>query len=556
MTHDSVTFTPEERREDVIAAVESGRSSLALDLLKVYNYYRIFVGLALLVMTAQTFVPTRLGALDGPAFVAVALGYAIANILITILTLTLPARIVTHNRSAFLITLLDTLALVVLVYLSAGVSSGVGLLVLIAVAAGAILLNRRYSMLLAACATIALLAGESRLALTTAVTTDDLFQAGVLGAICFAFAITIQSLSARLRQNDLRALSQAAELEDLERINRQIVQRMRTGIVLVDTDDNVRMINESAKALLGNAQSEDMRGLPPLLESHLERWRNDTLLRAPPFQVHPNTPEIRVNFSPVRNDDPHGDITIFIEDTTEVAQQAQQLKLAALGRLTASIAHEIRNPLGAISHASQLLNESQNLDKGDARLTDIIHAHCLRMNGVIENVLEMSRRTPPTPARIQLAEFLDDFATEFREARPEAELALTVEPEDTEIRIDKSQLAQALTNLVVNAVRHSDQNGGGPWAGLEGGIDASTGRPYLNVLDRGEGVPSDQIGNLFEPFYTTERTGTGLGLYISRELCEANNARLNYVPAAESDRQLSCFRIAFSHPDRIAGSPT
>ena len=241
-------------------------------------------------------------------------------------------------------------------------------------------------------------------------------------------------------------------------------------------------------------------------------------------------------------------MTIFLEDTGEMQQQAQQLKLAALGRLSASIAHEIRNPLGAVSHAAQLLSESQNLDQGDARLTDIIHSHCQRMNSVIENVLELSRRRPPTPVRLTLSDFLDEFRTGFIESVEDAIIEIDVEPRDTEVRVDKSQLEQALTALVENGTRYSKEAGKDPYVRLEGGMDRRTERPFLNVIDRGPGVPADKLDKLFEPFFTTEASGTGLGLYISRELCEANQARLNYQPQPGGG---SCFRISFAHPDRI-----
>jgi two-component system sensor histidine kinase PilS (NtrC family) len=323
---------------------------------------------------------------------------------------------------------------------------------------------------------------------------------------------------------------------------------MRTGIVVVDAAGWIRMANPSARSLLGVRPDEELLTLPEVLREHLDAWRRNTELRAAPFQVGLGTPEVRVNFLPVRSDDPSADVTVFLEDTSEVQQQAQQLKLAALGRLSASIAHEIRNPLGAISHAAQLLRESQDLETGDRRLTEIIHTHCLRMNGVVENVLETSRRRPPTPVRLILARHLESFVADFQDGDADADLRLRVDPPSTEVRIDRSQLDQVLTNLVGNAARHSRDHSGKGTVYLEGGIDPRTERPYLNIVDEGCGVPDESVNKLFEPFYTTVRSGTGLGLYISRELCEANQARLTYY---RHERGGACFRITFSHPDRI-----
>ena len=535
---------------DIIQEVEGRRFELSHGLLKVYNYYRVLVGLALLSVFLQTLIGTRLGTLMPELFATVVFGYIFLNLASAVIVQFLPRRFFAVQYISIALVAFDIFALTWMMYLSGGVGSGLGVLILVGVAAGAIIVTGRVSRLLPALATIAVLYEEFYLSLSTPQLHDDYFQAGVLGILYFAFFLVIQNLSDRIRQRDIRALTQAAELSDLERVNRQIIHRMRTGIVLVDHDNAVRMVNQSALALIGQVQELELETLPETLTNHLNAWRQDVYLRAPPFQIGPGTPQIRVSFSAVRSDSPTGDVTIFIEDTGEIQQQAQQLKLAALGRLSASIAHEIRNPLGAISHAAQLLSESTNLDKGDARLTDIIHSHCKRMNNVIENVLEMPRRTRPKPVRLSLADYLDEFTRGFKESMTDVIIEVNVDPKDTEVRIDKGQLGQVLTNLVGNGIRYSEAHNDEPYIHLQGGIDPRTDRPFLNVIDRGPGVPEDQVVNLFEPFFTTTQSGTGLGLYISRELCEANQARLTYYP---HDGGGSCFRITFTHPDRITG---
>ncbi len=534
--------------DEIMHEIEQRQLALGLGLLKVYNYYRVFVGLALLTVFSQKLMGSRLGVLDPNLFLWVTLGYTIFNLGTALLVQVIPQRFFQDQYIGFSLVAYDIAALTWLTYLSGGVGSGLGLLILVSVTTGAIIVKGRATTLLAALATIAVLYEEFYLSLSVPALHDDYFPAGVLGIFYFAFSIAIHNLSKRIRDNDIRALTQAAELTDLERVNRQIIQRMRTGIILVDRDNNVRMANQSARALAGEVDGEELTRLPERLRERLMAWREDTDLRTPPFQIEAETPEVRVNFSAVRSQGAHGDVTIFLEDTGEIQQQAQQLKLASLGRLSANIAHEIRNPLGAISHAAQLLSESRNLDKGDTRLTHIIYSHCQRMNGVIENVLEMSRRSPPSPVRLCVKEYLDEFAVAFKEAVSDAVIEIDVNPSDTEIRVDKSQLGQVLTNLVGNGIRYSAEHSDMPFVRLEGGVDARTDRPYLNVVDHGRGVPEEQVANLFEPFFTTERAGTGLGLYISRELCEANQARLSYY---RHDEGGSCFRITFAHPDRI-----
>ncbi len=536
--------------EDIVAEIEQRRFELSVNLLKVYNYYRVFVGLALLAMFLQHYTETRLGRLHPETFLWITLSYVGLNLLSAVSTQMLPARLFRRQLAAAAFVLFDIAALTWLMYLSGGVGSGLGVVILVAVAAGSVLVTGRVSAFIAAVATIVVLYEEFYVSLVPPDYRSDYFQAGVLGAIYFATSFAIQTLSARLRRTELTSMSRAAEVADLERVNRSIIQRMRTGIIVVDSEDRPRVLNQSARSLLGLAAHEESApALPEPLLERLHGWRADTRERTGPFAIAPTTPEIRANFSAVRAERPEADVIVFLEDTVEIQQQAQQLKLAALGRLSASIAHEIRNPLGAISHAGQLLSESRNLDKGDTRLTDIINIQSRRMNGVIENVLELSRRKPPSPTRLNLLAWVTDFVKEFCESMPDAaEIRVAVQPETTEVRVDPSQLNQAVTNLAVNGLRYSKEQTGHARLTIEGGIDATTDRAYLNVIDDGPGVSGEQVNHLFEPFFTTERTGTGLGLYITRELCEANQARVTYT---RDPRGGSCFRITFAHPDRI-----
>jgi two-component system sensor histidine kinase PilS (NtrC family) len=540
-------------REDIVAETEQRRFELNVSLLKVYNYYRLGMGLALLGASAQALVDTRVGSLLPAQFQFIALFYTAVNVATVIALPLLPQRWFRRQLVSAGVVLFDIAVLTAVMYTSGGLESGLGVVILMSVAAGAILVSGRASAFIAAFATIAILYEEFYLGFTADTYQVDFFQAGVLGATYFATALAIESLSSRLRRSEFLSMARAAEIASLELVNRSIIQRMRTGIVVVNRDDQVQMLNQSARSLLGLARDDEtIESLPATLDERLIEWRNDNTLRSRPFQAEPNTPEIRANFSAVTSGHADSDVIVFLEDTTEIQQQAQQLKLAALGRLSGSIAHEIRNPLGAISHAAQLLRESNHLDRGDERLTDIIHDHCERMNGVIENVLELSRRRAPEPVRLNLVNWLDEFVTAFRESDgTDADISIRVDPLDTEIRMDKLQLSQAVANLAQNGLRYSEECTGLPTLELVGGVNPATDRPFLNVIDHGRGVPPKEVKNLFEPFFTTERLGTGLGLYISRELCEANQARLNYSRHKDGG---SCFRITFAHPDRITAS--
>ncbi len=535
--------------DHILEEIERRRFDLNLGLLRIYNTYRVFVGLALLAVSAQSLFSTRLGQYDEVSFWWLTLAYTALNVVAAIFLQIISDRRITQDIVSLGVVLFDIIALCLLMYFSGGVASGMAALLLVTVATGAILLVGRYATLIAAVASISLLYEEFYLGLSFPSAEGDFFQAGIFGAIYFTTSLFIQRLSNRIRDNDIRALTQQAELANLERLNRLIIQRMRTGIIVVDSDGEVRMHNQSARLLVGVEQNQIFATIPAPLQNRLERWREDTSYRAAAFSVSEHSPVIRANFSAVRETDSQGDITIFLEDTSEVQQQAQQLKLAELGRLSASIAHEVRNPLGAISHAAQLLSESDVLEEADRRLSEIIISHCERMNGVVENVLEMSRRKNPEPQRLLLAECLAQFHTQMTEAFPESDIQVVVEPEDTLVRVDPANLVQALTNLVDNALRHSAENGKGQVAKLEAGIELSSDRPYLNVIDYGTGVAEENLPNLFQPFNTGRVGGTGLGLYITKELCDANQSQLSYYRHADGG---SCFRILFTHPDRIS----
>jgi two-component system sensor histidine kinase PilS (NtrC family) len=255
-----------------------------------------------------------------------------------------------------------------------------------------------------------------------------------------------------------------------------------------------------------------------------------------------------VNFA--RLDPGHESHTlIFLEDNRAINQQAQQLKLASLGRLTASIAHEIRNPLGAISHASQLLSEDSALPPSDRRLVEIINSHTKRVNQIIENILQLSRRRVSNPETIRLDEWLPKFTNDYIASKgPNNKPIIDCLAGDAiDAKFDLGQLQQVLTNLCDNGLRYSHPPANCAHLVLEAGIDSATQQPYIKVIDFGDGISKENLQHLFEPFFTTESTGSGLGLYICKELCESNQALISYSHTHEG---LSCFHIQLAHPDK------
>lgn len=440
----------------------------------------------------------------------------------------------------------DVLAITVLMFASGGAASGVGMLLVVAIASGSIILAGTTAYLFAALAAIATLA-EEFVAFATESFVPNYTQAGFLGATFFATALLAYVLAKRARESEELAAQRGVDLENLTQLNEHVIQRMQSGIVVVDSESRVRLMNESAWHLLGMPTVRDrarIDEIAPELGQQLHRWRENFGYPIQSFRALPTGTELIPRFTRLGSPSAPGTL-IFLEDATMLAQQAQQMKLASLGRLTASIAHEVRNPLGAISHAGQLLSESPQLDSADKRLTEIIRNQSRRVNGIIENVLQLSRREQSNPQPIDLRQWLESFVQEFTLVQrvDGREIEININPANTVIHIDPTQLQQVLTNLCENALRHSTNSPNTPKVELRGGITRESGGPYLDVIDHGSGISHENVEHIFEPFFTTEATGSGLGLYIARELCEINRARLHYVPLATRG---ACFRINFA----------
>ncbi|MES2820545.1 MAG: ATP-binding protein [Pseudomonadota bacterium] len=514
--------------------------------LRLYHLYRLTIGLALVLLISSDMDGQLLDMTNAQLFRNGSWFYLILNILVAVLV-----QRPRHLAQIFSLALVDVLLLSGLLYAAGGTPSGIGNLMIVAVAIANILLRGRIGLLIAAVAAIALISLTFYLSIGRPAAAAQYVQAGALGALCFAAAVFAQGLTRRAQISESLAEQRATDVANLEALNAQILQRMRTGILVLDTQHRVLLANQGAQNLLGRGllNGKILDPYCPELIKRLQQWRHNPSLRPASLQAVPDGPALQPSFVPLQRGGQEHSL-IFLDDISQVAQQAQQLKLAALGRLTAGIAHEIRNPLGAISHAAQLLQESETLDGPDLRLAQIIQDHSRRMNLVIENVLQLSRRRQAEPQLLDLKYWLHRFASEFRSAAPANQLLhLETTGSTIQTRMDPHQLNQVLTNLVENGLRYSQKKHKQAQLWLRLFRDADTDLPVLEVLDDGAGVALEQLQQIFEPFYTTENKGTGLGLYISRELCESNQARLDYKPREGGG---SCFRITFAHPRKLS----
>lgn len=519
--------------------------------LTIYGYYRVFLAAALLLLFIVNLDRAeRLGSYRPDMYLAASVAYLVAAVLSTLLV-----RLVSSSEQVqgALLIAIDILSLTVLAHASGGVSSTVAPLLVVTVAAGAILLPGRMALLVAAAATLAILYEQLYFALSSGLPlTTGSTQSGLLGVAFFGIAVAANQLTRRLVASEALARSRSKEISELEHLNAHIIQRMRTGILVVDADGVARLANSAAQQMLSPTPWQCPAALASLSEElplRVRTWLLDSEQRFPAFRNYPEGPEISASMTAIRLAERRATL-VFLEDMTTFSHHLQQMKLASLGRLTASIAHEIRNPLSAISHAAQLLDESPALATEDRRLAEIVQQQALRLDRIVENVLQLSRRQVPRSDLLELVSWLRQFRTDYLATHAHGdELEILALAGHARARFDPNHLHQILQNLCDNGLRYGRAATGTGLVTLEVSV-ATNDLPQLRIFDNGPGVPEDKQASLFEPFFTTEARGTGLGLYIARELCEANRARLVHVPARDGTR--SHFQITFAHPGRIA----
>jgi len=530
-----------ERIDSPIDEIESDSSRRAL---RIFHLYRMVVAALLLVLYVADRESSLLDTLDNPLFflqinqvyaILVLIGYALTYLD------RLPITLQTHAA-----VFIDVIILTLIVHSTGGLASGLNVLLVPSIAAAGILLPGRLALAYAAMAFFASVA--SLMHDGTQLEAVELTRAGVLGSIFVIGALVMNFLAERARKSEHLANRRAQELAEMARLNETIVQRMQTGLVAVGANGEIKLMNQSAQDALSCDRvpmGKPLRAVSAPLAKHLNEWTAAPNQPGGPAEQPDAMPGVLVAYMRV-GEHRHTDTIIFLERQSDAEARLQQVKLAAVGRLTAGIAHEIRNPLAAVSNAAQLLQESAVLDPGEKRVAEIIRNNARRMNRIVENILQVSRRERARPRVLLLKPFLESLSEEFHSTRPEAfsDLSFEVEPGDLQVYFDPGHLHQVVWNLCQNACRH-----GAPESELAEivirayQVTTNSSRVLLDVLDSGPGVPEEHVQQLFEPFYTTSTKGTGLGLYLSKELCEFNRASLSYRNRPGTG---ACFRITFS----------
>jgi two-component system sensor histidine kinase PilS (NtrC family) len=516
--------------------------SQAWGTLNVFNIYQLTLSLAFLLLFISKKGPSLFGQLNPSLFLIASISYVVVAIASIFFLKKSTFSYATQVQSKVFA---EIIILTIIMHASGGITSGIGVLLAVTVAAGGLLVGGLCTLAFAALATFLVLGEQLYASYTHAFVSTAYTYAGVLSASFFAIALLAMVMAKRVEVSEGIAKQQGKDIYDLEQLNSYIIKHLQSGIIVVDAEHNVRLSNEAAAEFLG----KPLIWGNPLSSEAIECWHlYNRWLRNPEkdnavLNSKSSHQRLKLRFNALSNLREPAFI-IFIDDLSAIDQQIQQGKLASLGHLTASIAHEIRNPLGAISHAGQLLSESEDIKDGDKRLLNIIHNHSDRVNSIVKSILQLSRQEQTHSEAINIAEWLVQFEKEFKEQFGLDTPSFTTNLPNNifSINFDSNHLEQILNNLCSNALTHGSSKGEPITITIEQkpNIQQTT----ITISDTGLGINKTIAEKIFDPFYTTSSTGTGLGLYISNQLAEINNAKLSYHQPQHGG---SCFTLTITN---------
>jgi len=501
-----------------------------------FNLYRLILA-SLFVLLAGVFGTTlSLGARNWTIFLAA------SEIYVAIVVLSFVLLQLRWPRFAIQLALSisgDIAVLSVISHASGGIQSNIGLLLLVSLTAAGMISRGKITLFFAALASIAALLEHSYAVLYGGAVGAQYVQVGLLCVSYFAVAWLAHALAKYAVESQQLAQRRGHDLASLSEANRLVMRDMQDGVLVVDEQGAIIQVNPGAERLLrkniipGSLLSEVF----PVLFGQYAMWKQTGRASRGALQLCTGV-QVRLRFVSIDRDAAHGAV-IFLEDMQRAQAEAQQIKLAALGRLTANIAHEVRNPLSAISYATELLRE-ENTDAGQQRKLQIVLDNTQRINRIVQDVMQLNRRDRVQAEVFELDAMLRVFAEEFGLAeRLDPGVMVQAGTPGVEVSFDRGHLRQVLWNLCRNALRH----GRGLPGSLTLAMGVTGGQVVLDVQDDGPGISAEHQGKLFEPFFTTASDGTGLGLYIAKELCEANGASLEC--GAHEGQTGACFRITF-----------
>jgi two-component system sensor histidine kinase PilS (NtrC family) len=441
----------------------------------------------------------------------------------------------------------DIVMITLLYMATGGTRSGLAILYLFPLAGSAILAPMVLALFFTSLVALAML-GESAYQLLNFSSESTISQAGLYGAAFFAAVYVLNRLAARLIRQEQLATQRSMDLKVQQAINQLVIADMEDGVLVIGPDTTVFTVNPAAERMLGLAggragqrsRLDSILWLAPIADAYFGWAGSADDSAGPAFVVlkpaDEPTAHLRLRFASIGGDGGAGNdrIVVFLQDVSAIENRAQELKLASMGRLTASIAHEVRNPLSAISHANSLLGEDAT-DAVQLRLINIVSDNVGRLNRMIEDILRLSRKAHPGDEPIRLAQLLPQIVEEFRESQALRPGLIHVGMMDEgRVLFDPLHLREVIVNLLSNALRYA--SGRDESIRLFMVADAAH-RRELHVQDDGAAITPQVRAHLFEPFYTTSSKGTGLGLYVARELCLNNGAMLDYEYRSDSWNQ-------------------
>jgi len=509
-------------------------------LLQFFNVYRLSLNLALWAL--YTFGSQLLYA-NTPQFVSICKLYLISSL---VFLASAKFRFPRYENQVVLQTFIDIFVITFLVHEGGGFQSGFGCLLLLVMITASILMPGRLSLAYPAIATLCILGEQTYSILYPSLTSQNLAsqaftQSGILGIALFTTSYATNLLSKRLGHSEALAHQQKYELENWEKLNSHIIQHLPAGILVLDKKFAIQIFNKVAGQLLQvpkDARGQQISTICPSLEDALKTWHSQSL-PGTPFPIQTQGQKCIARFTALEDSTPFG-MLIWVEEASRQIREAHHMKLASLGRLTASIAHEIRNPLSAIRHASQLLEDGDNSSPENLRLVQIIQENASRTNTVIENVLSLSREKISKPQYFLLEPWLKKFSENLIMAGIKSpDIHIEIFPHTLQVAFDPEQLHQILVILCDNGLRYSLKNTEKPALLIKAYLPEGN-HIYLDIIDSGLGVTDLILNHLFEPFCSSEPRGTGLGLFIAKGLAEANGGYLSYQPTV---KQESCFRL-------------
>jgi len=513
--------------------------------LRLFGQYRLLMLVALAAAYYASSDQSTLGGRDGELFEVAHLGYTVFALgAFLMMRLRRPRAETQFHLQSYA----DILFVALLAYASGGVQSGLGPWLLVNMALLTHFTTLRHAFLFASIASLVILAGEVVARLRIGTAAADFEHTALLGGLLFVIAwlmsVPVRQLVAR-QMTEPTAGRARLDVRQISELNEEIVRELDSGVVVVNAHREVLLVNDTARTLLAaefTALPLALGKLSPSLATSLREAEQSPTLGTRPFTIDTTGQSVLPQYISLSA----GGMLIKLDDHAHIRQQFQQLKLASLGRLSASIAHEIRNPLGAISHAVQLIEESPTLDARDAELLSIARRHTVRIDRIVNDVLQLSNRQQVRTAPISVPALLAQFAERFRSENALPPEALVSEGEPGLVAVfDPGHLDQVLWNLCTNARLHND----GRDVHIALGCHAERpGVAVIEVSDDGAGIADIDRERLFEPFYSTHHNGSGLGLYIIRELCELNRAEIECLPVERGAR----FRITLASAGRMA----